>query len=105
MQLRPCPKRTEDVERRKVEMQRWVLRDAIRRGGAEVSARPPEEMRHARVGDHYTLGGSGGTRRKQNVRHVAVGVGAGGRRGRLRVEGAQLRAPRWAAYSQPPAAP
>ena len=55
MQLGPRPQRAEDVEGRYVEAQRRMLGDAVRRVDAEVRARPAQEMRHARVGDHHAL--------------------------------------------------
>ncbi len=83
VQLCPRPKSAEHVERGYVETQRRVLRDAIGVDNAEVRQRPADEMRDARVGDHHALGDTCGTRREQNVRHVAFGVGAGGRRRRI----------------------
>ena len=89
VKLGPRPKSAENVERGYVETQRRVLRDAIGVDDAEVRRRPAKQMRHTRVGDGHALGDSGGSRSEQNVRHVAVGVGVGGRRRRAGGEIAQ----------------
>ena len=82
MQLGTGRERAEHVERRQIEVERRVTRDAVRWSGPEVPRRPLHKMDHVAVRDDDTLGGSRRARRKEDVSgiHRAIAIVQRGRR-------------------------
>src|SRR5689334_25283136 len=67
-----------DIKCGQVEVQGGLARDAVLGTHLEIDSSPANEMNHVGVGDHHTLGNTGGTGRKENMRRtirLSQGIG------------------------------